>query len=104
MLSEVPASRWDASDAPGDLDASVTRRARHGAFVDAPQLFDHARFGVSLAEAAAMDPQQRLVLECGYGALHATGADRSALLGSGTGVAVGIYATEFSQIVAQSPL
>ena len=57
MLAEVPASRWDADDAPSDLEASVTRRARHGAFVDAPQLFDHASFSVSLAEAAAMDPQ-----------------------------------------------
>ena len=30
MLAEAPASRWDADDAPGNLEASVTRRARHG--------------------------------------------------------------------------
>ena len=53
MLAEVPATRWNIDDAPSELEAGVTRRARHGAFVDAPQLFDHARFGVSLAEAAA---------------------------------------------------
>ena len=87
MLAEVPVSRWDADDAPGDLEATLTSRAHHGAFVGAPQLFDHANFSVSLAEAAAMDPQQRLVLDCSYAALHATGAGRSALLGSDTGVA-----------------
>ena len=51
-----------------------------------------------------MDPQQRLLLESGYAALHASGADRAALSGSGTGVALGIYATEFAQLLAQSPL
>ena len=51
-----------------------------------------------------MDPQQRLVLEHGYAALAAAGSRRAALLGSGTGVAVGIYATEYLQVIARSPL
>eukprot|EP00966_Prymnesium_polylepis_P000873 19872-Prymnesium_polylepis.1 len=58
---------------------------------------------MSLAEAAATDPQQRLILECGYAALHANGLRRAELLGGGTGVAVGIYSTEFAQLLAQSP-
>eukprot|EP00966_Prymnesium_polylepis_P144304 3332037-Prymnesium_polylepis.1 len=59
---------------------------------------------MSVAETAATDPQQRLVLEHGYAALHAMGCRRGALVESGCGVAVGIYATEFAQVLAQSPL
>ena len=51
-----------------------------------------------------MDPQQRLILECSYAALHQAGNQRGALLGTGTGVAVGIYAMEFGQILQQNPL
>ena len=101
---EVPASRWDPGVLLAGIALDTDRRARHGAFVEAAQLFDHGHFNVSNAEAAATDPQQSLVLEHGYATLHATGVNRSVLLGSGAGVAVGIYATEFVQILAQSPL
>jgi len=65
-----------------------------------------ARIAISPAEVSAMDPQRRLLLEGGYAALHASGADRAALSGNGTGtsVALGIYATEFAQPLAHSPL
>merc|ERR1712091_363311 len=51
-----------------------------------------------------MDPQQRLLLESGYVALHESTLDKATLHGSGTGVALGIYATEFAQMLAHSPL
>ena len=50
-----------------------------------------------------MDPQQRVLLEGGYVALHASSFDGVTLTGSGTGVALGIYATEFAQLLAGSP-
>jgi len=68
------------------------------------QAFDNKRFNISPAEAGAMDPQHRVLLECGYAALHASGSDKAALNGTGAGVALGIYATEFTQILALHPL
>ena len=78
--------------------------ARHGAFVTSAELFDHGRFAISRSEANAMDPQQRLLLESSYAALRSSNRDMAALSGSGTGVALGIYATEFAQLLAGSPL
>ena len=104
-ISTVPATRWDVSDSPSDVEAALVSRARHGAFLQSGSLtFDHQAFRIASAEACAMDPQQRLVLESGYAALHASGAVRSRLSGSGTGVALGIYAIDFVQILGQSPL
>ena len=62
MIGQVPASRWDGESLSSTVGVDVARRTCYGAFVDAPQLFDHVNFSVSLAEAEAMDPQQRLVL------------------------------------------
>jgi len=104
LAGKVPPPRWDAQEAPAGYSADAVARARHGAFVDAIELFDHLRFGVSPAEAAAMDPQQRLLLERGYEALHASGLDKAALVGSGTGVAVGIGHVEFGRLVLSGPL
>ena len=43
-----------------------------------------------------MDPQQRLVLEHGYESIHASGCTRCDLLGSATGMYLGILSTEFA--------
>ena len=104
-LSTVPAARWDIDDWPCDVEVALVSRARHGAFLQNGSVsFDSEAFRIASAEAHAMDPQQRLVLEDGYAALHASGVVRSDLSGSGTGVALGIYAIDFAQILAQSPL
>ena len=89
VITEVPASRWEA-DAHHAGDASVASRARHGGFMVGAQLFDGAVFGVSAAESASIDPQQRLLLEGGYAALHASGLGRAELSGSDTSVYVGM--------------
>jgi len=49
-----------------------------------------------------MDPQQRLVLEHGYEALHSGGCHRSKMLGSLTGVFLGIENNDFAEILATS--
>ena len=100
-VSEVPSARWPLPALI--LDSELAARPRHGAFVRGAERFDHRRFSVSAAEAVTMDPQQRLVLEQGYAALHAARFDRAALLGSATGVALGIYATSFDAVLAAGP-
>ena len=54
------------------------------------QLFDNRRFGMSPAEANTIDPQQRLLLEAGYTSLHGAEQRRVALVGSDSGVFLGI--------------
>ena len=104
MVSIVPATRWDAAERPSGVNASVTDRTRHGAFILDAKAFDNGRFAISPAEAGAMDPQQRVLLEGAYAGLHESSLDRATLSGSGTGVALGIYATEFALLLAGSPL
>jgi acyl carrier protein len=97
---EVPAARWGRSAPP--LDEPVTSRVRHGGFVVGAQRFDNRAFGVSSAEASAMDPQQRLLLEHGYAALHGAGLRRDVLMGSLTGVFLGISANDFAEALGAS--
>ena len=78
MVANVPATRWNTTSAPTELDATVVDRTRHGAFICSAQAFDNVRFAVSSAEAGAMDPQHRVLLEGGYAALHASGSDEAA--------------------------
>ena len=102
-VGQVPAQRWSAP-AQSTTTASIACRVRHGAFIVHAELFDHRAFAVAAAEAAAMDPQQRVLLEGGYQALLRAGANRASLHADGdVGVAVGIHANEFSQLLAQSP-
>ena len=76
-------------------------RARLGAFMQGIDYFDHHTFAISRAEASCMDPQQRLLLEHDCTALHGAGFERSSLLGSDTGVYLGITSTEFAQYPTQ---
>ena len=80
------------------------QRSRFGAFVVGAEHFDNVRFAISPSEARAMDPQQRLLLECCYSALHLAGLPQAVLNGSDTGVAVGIYTTEFREILESNGL
>ena len=50
-----------------------------------------------------MDPQQRLVLETGYESLQESILTNGPLLASCTGVALGIWTTEFAACTARSP-
>jgi len=66
-------------------------------------LFDNFFFGISHAEARAMDPQQRLLLEYSYSALHCAALEKSYLLGSLTGVFLGIAANDYAEVVRTTP-
>jgi acyl transferase domain-containing protein len=93
---EVPANRWAvkyASDPkPAHPGQSFPRR---GGFLDQIDQFDAKFFGLSPREAASMDPQQRLLLEVSWEALEQAGVAPSRLMGSHTGVFVGISLSEY---------
>jgi myxalamid-type polyketide synthase MxaC len=97
-IREVPKERWDIEayydvnpDAPGKMTT------RWGGFLDEIERFEPAFFGVSPREAQSFDPQQRLLLETTWEALERAGIPAERLMGSDTGVYVGICGNEYQQ-------
>ncbi|MDZ7269344.1 MAG: SDR family NAD(P)-dependent oxidoreductase [candidate division KSB1 bacterium] len=98
--SEVPADRWNIDeyydpnpDAPGKM------YVRKGGFLREVDKFDARFFGITPREAVSMDPQQRLLLEVTWEALEHAGIVPETLMGSPTGVFVGISGTDYSQLL-----
>src|SRR5262249_28459867 len=91
-ITEVPKDRWDM-EAYRDSET-----ARCGAFLDHVDLFDPQFFGIAPREVVSMDPQHRLLLEVAWEALEHAGRPPDALVGSRTGVFVGMCNYEYAQI------
>ncbi len=95
-ICEIPASRWavdalcdDNYDRPGKISS------RFGGFIEPLDAFDATFFGISPREAATMDPQQRLVLELAWEALEHAALPADKLMGSLTGVFIGIGSSDY---------
>ncbi|WP_218651874.1 type I polyketide synthase [Nostoc sp. C052] len=100
LVSEVPLSRWDIQafydPNPGTPGKIYTRQ---GAFLNLPiDRFDAQFFGISPREANFLDPQQRLLLEVCWESLECAGVPSKSLLGSKTGVFVGLMNLEYPTI------
>lgn len=95
-ISEVPPGRWDREayfdpdpEAPGKMYTLA------GGFVHGHERFDAELFGLSPREVAKIDPQHRLVLEVAWEALEHAGVAPRGLVGTATGVYLGITAFDY---------
>ncbi|KAL8959510.1 MAG: hypothetical protein Q9183_005619 [Haloplaca sp. 2 TL-2023] len=98
-VQKIPQDRVDPErDYRLRQDAHSKNKEFYGNFVDKPETFDHAFFGISAREAANMDPQQRLVLQTAYQAVESSGSylqkDKQAD-GDDVGVFVGASFVEY---------
>ena len=98
-VSDIPADRWD-------VDAFFTPHSeqkdkmytRQGAFLTSVDQFDSTFFGISPREAISMDPQHRLLLEVTWEALAHAGIPTEHMLGSQTGVFVGMCTNDYAEL------
>jgi len=97
-IREVPPERWPL-EAEGPDTEGEERALRWGSFLDDVDKFDASFFGISPREAESLDPQQRLLLEVSWEALERAGQLPERLMGSRTGVFVGIWALDYQQRV-----
>ena len=98
-----PNGRWDeAQYAETPEGGSNQCYVQCGGFVAGLEGFDNKYFWISASEVRQMDPQQRVVLEVGLQTLQVTGQTKSQLLGSVTGVWVGLNAGEFRALPNKS--
>ncbi|MET8183191.1 type I polyketide synthase [Streptomyces sp. NPDC005336] len=97
-IKEVPEKRWRVYEEAGPDHAAAVRRAtRWGGFLDDIEGFDAEFFGLSPREAELMDPQQRLLLEVAWEALEHAGVPPRDLVGTDTGVFVGIGSDDYGR-------
>ncbi|MDI1477095.1 type I polyketide synthase [Polyangium sp. y55x31] len=100
-VTAVPANRWKIDPL---IDAEPRLQgARWGAFVGDVDRFDAGFFGISPREAERLDPQQRFLLEVSWEALERAGYDAPKLVGTKTGVFVGIMNTDYLELSLAQP-
>lgn len=102
-VSEIPADRWHVEQDGPNSDGDA-RALRWGSFLTNIDRFDAAFFGISPREAESMDPQHRLLLEVTWEALERAGQLPERLMGTKTGVFVGIWAPDYQlRVLARDP-
>ena len=103
-IVEVPAERWDIEAFyDPDPEAAGKMYTRYGGFLQEPvDRFDPDVFGISPREVLAMDPQQRLLLEVSWEACEHAGQAPDGLIGSSTGVFVGISSSDYHDLMVRA--
>lgn len=98
-VTEVPETRWRLGPVTND---PLARAIRWGAFLEGVDLFDAGFFGITPREAARLDPQQRLLLELSWEALENAGVVPGRLVGSKTGVFLGMMTNDYALVDANA--
>jgi amino acid adenylation domain-containing protein len=100
---EVPPERWDVDafydPTPGTPGKMYCKR---GGFIDCVDQFDPQFFRIAPREAIGIDPQQRLLLETCWLALEHAGLVPAKLVGSDTGVFLGISTNDYGQVLSRT--
>jgi acyl transferase domain-containing protein/acyl carrier protein len=96
-VAPVPRERWDWAVNLGP-NPTPDRSPRAG-MVPRLDQFEPQMFGISPREAVLLDPQQRLLLETSHEALESAGLAPDRLIGSPTGVFVGLTAIDFRSLL-----
>ncbi|HVZ37436.1 MAG TPA: beta-ketoacyl synthase N-terminal-like domain-containing protein, partial [Polyangiaceae bacterium] len=95
-ITEVPQERWDVDEwYDPDPDAPGKMVTRWGGFLKDIDRFEPAFFGISPREAVSIDPQERLILETSWEALENAGIPAETLMGSNTGVYMGLCGNDY---------
>lgn len=102
-ITDIPADRWDV-DSFYDADPEKPGRmyVRRGSFLANVTDFDPEFFNISPREAAALDPQHRLLLELAWESLEHAAIAPTSLVGSATGVFVGVSLDDYARLAATS--
>ncbi len=99
-ITGIPPTRWSLEQFyDEDVSKPGKMTTRFGAFLDDVDRFDAAFFGISPREATSMDPQQRLLLETTWEAIENAGQSPEKLLGTQTGVFIGISNNDYFRMV-----
>ncbi|MEM8640791.1 MAG: type I polyketide synthase [Cyanobacteria bacterium P01_G01_bin.54] len=97
-LQTVPDDRWNLENFYAEAPTPGKSYTQQAHFVDRVDHFDAAFFDLSPREATTMDPQQRLLLEVAWESLEHAGIPAADLVGSKTGVFVGMNTSDYEQI------
>lgn len=100
-ITEMPLERWDVNKYYStEMDAPGSMYVREGGFIQQKiDEFDAKLFGISPAEAIDMDPQQRVLLELAWEAFENSNYAPADLIGSKTGVFIGMAGPEYMLLV-----
>ncbi|HEB89538.1 MAG TPA: acyltransferase domain-containing protein [Deltaproteobacteria bacterium] len=71
--------------------------SKKGGFLEHPELFDAAAFGIAPRDALTMEPQQRLMVEVAWDALEDAGIVPESIVGERVAVILGYMAEDYSR-------
>ncbi|MCB0171114.1 MAG: type I polyketide synthase [Anaerolineae bacterium] len=95
-ITEIPSNRIDLEKFYDPRPATPGKiMTQWGGFLSDIDRFDASFFGIAPREADRIDPQQRLLLEVAWEALEDAGKAAEYLMGSDTGVFVGMWLNDY---------
>lgn len=101
-ITDMVDQRWNNDEVYDPNPEAIGKLYTRGnGLVDDVDLFDAEFFGIAPVEAKLMEPQQRLLLETTWDALEHAGIAADSLMGSKTGVFIGICHMGYSHMQAK---